>query len=232
MNQATLVLVCKRPALGIGKQRLAAKLGQEIALQIAEALLACTLEDILAWSGTVVIAPADIVDSDWAAKFFGQVRADVKVFLQVTGNLGQRLNILDCELRASGLNHLVYIGSDAPALNEADFAATREALPNYDTVLKPTADGGVSIMASRKPWPNLTNLPWSTSQLGDSLALLCQHSGHSVAKLPMGFDVDELEDLSCLSVALAHDQRPARRTLCALVQQIIQIKTSKQKVIM
>ena len=56
MTLPTLVLVCKRPALGIGKQRLAAKVGQELALQIAEALLACALEDVLAWPGSVVIA--------------------------------------------------------------------------------------------------------------------------------------------------------------------------------
>jgi glycosyltransferase A (GT-A) superfamily protein (DUF2064 family) len=231
MTEATLVLVCKRPAPGIGKQRLAAKLGIAAALQIAEALLACALEDALAWPGSVVIAPADAADDAWAAALLPE-STSIKIHPQAAGNLGQRLNSLDCELRASGLNHLVYIGSDAPALSGDDFAATREALSNYDTALKPTADGGVSIMASRKPWPNLANLPWSTPQLGDSLALLCQHSGHSVAELSTGFDVDELEDLSYLSVALAHDQRPARHALCTLVQQIIQIKTSKQKVMM
>lgn len=237
MTQATLVLVCKRPTLGIGKQRLAAKLGQETALQIAEALLACVLEDVLAWPGTVIIAPADAIDREWAANFFKQkhgkqTHVEAKVLAQTSGNLGQRLNALDHTLRSSGFNQLIYIGSDAPDIDVADYIAVSDALVNVDTVFKPTIDGGVSIMASHRPWPDLTDLPWSTSQLGESLSLLCQQSGHSVAKLSVGYDVDELEDLSFVVEKLAHDQRPARRALCKLAQQIILQKTSKQKVMM
>ncbi|MGB7815786.1 MAG: DUF2064 domain-containing protein [Methylotenera sp.] len=235
MTQAALVLVCKRPAPGIGKQRLAARLGPEIAYQIAEALLACALEDVIAWPGTVVIAPADVKDYAWAASLLEQshnkqTHADVQVLPQASGNLGQRLNALDHTLHTNGFNRLIYIGSDAPDISLADFAAVSEMLTDFDSVLKPTLDGGVSIMASRKPWPDLTDLPWSTSRLGDRLSVLCQQSGHSVAKLLEGFDVDELEDLSYLVVKLAQDQRPARQALCKLAQQIIQMKTSRQKV--
>lgn len=229
MTQATLVLVCKRPALGVGKQRLAAKLGQETALQIAGALLDCALEDVLAWPNKVVVAPADWNDCEWANQFFCKARSDIQVLPQFSGNLGTRLNALDHTLRTSGNNQLIYIGSDAPDINVADYIAVSDALVNVDTVFKPTIDGGVSIMSSRRPWPDLTGLPWSTSQLGESLSLLCQQNGHSVAKLPVGFDVDEVEDLSYLIEKLAHDQRPFRLALCKLAQQIIQQKTSKKK---
>ena len=232
MTQPTLVLVCKRPALGVGKQRLAAKIGQETALKIAEALLACAMEDVLAWSGTVVIAPADAKDCQWATNIFKQTHTDVMVLPQVGGNLGQRLNALDCALRSRGFNQLIYIGSDAPDIGITDYIAVSDAFLNVDTMLKPTIDGGVSIMASCKPWPDLTHLPWSTSRLGDGLSLLCQQNGHVIGKLPVGFDVDEFEDLSYLVVKLAQDQRPARRALLALARQIIQQKTSKQKVMM
>ncbi len=232
MTQATLVLVCKQPALGIGKQRLAAKLGQEAALQIAEALLACALEDVLAWPNKVIVAPSDWNDCEWATQFFGKARSDINVLPQFSGNLGERLNALDHTLRTSGFNQLIYIGSDAPEIEVNDLNEVSEILTNIDTVFKPTMDGGVSIMASRKPWPDFTDLPWSTSQLGKSLSLLCQQSGHTIAKLPVGFDVDEYEDLCYLVETLAHDQRPARRALCKLALQIIQQKTSKQKVMM
>lgn len=232
MTLPTLVLVCKRPELGIGKQRLAAKLGQALALQIAEALLACALEDVLVWPGSVVIAPADIKDREWAANLCKLTCADVKILPQVNGNLGQRLNALDHALRTSGFNQLVYIGSDAPDIDVTDYVALSGAFLNVDTVFKPTIDGGVSIMASCKPWPDLTDLPWSTSQLGGSLSLLCQQNGHAIGKLPVGFDVDEVEDLSYLVLKLAQDERPARRALLALARQIIQQKISKQKVMM
>lgn len=232
MTQAALVLVCKRPAPGVGKQRLAARLGPEIAYQIAEALLACTLEDVIAWPGKVVIAPANAQDCAWAANLFKQTRPEVQILSQTGGNLGQRLNALDHTLRAHGLNQLIYIGSDAPDIGLADFATVSKMLSDFDSVLKPTLDGGVSIMASRKPWPDLADLPWSTSRLGDQLSMLCQQSGHSVASLPEGFDVDELEDLSYLVMKLAQDQRPARRSLCELALRVVQQKISKQKVMM
>ncbi len=232
MTQAALVLVCKRPAPGVGKQRLAARLGPDIAHQIAEALLACTLEDVIVWPGRVVIAPADAQDCAWATNLFKQTQTEVQVLPQTGGNLGQRLNALDHTLHTNGFNQLIYIGSDAPDIGLADLATVNKMLSDFDTVLKPTLDGGVSIMASRKPWPDLAGLPWSTSRLGDRLSMLCQQSGHSVASLPEGFDVDELEDLSYLVMKLAHDQRPARRLLCKLALQVIQQKTSKQKVMM
>lgn len=227
MTQAALVLVCKRPAPGVGKQRLAARLGPNIAYQIAEALLACVLEDVSTWPGRVVIAPANAQDCTWAANLFKQTQTEVQVLPQTGSNLGQRLNALDHALRANGLKQLIYIGSDAPDIGLADFATASRMLSDFDSVLKPTLDGGVSIMASRKPWPDLTDLPWSTSQLGDRLSVLCQKNGHSVARLSEGFDVDELENLTYLVVKLAQDQRPARRSLCKLAQQIIQMKTSR-----
>src|SRR5579871_3043541 len=108
MIEAALVLVCKRPGLGIGKQRLAASLGREAANRIAEALLACALEDAQAWPGPVVIAPAHPEDHAWAGALLPQVRPEVRIHPQTTGNLGHRLNMLDRELRGAGLEQLVY----------------------------------------------------------------------------------------------------------------------------
>ena len=57
-TSAALVLFCRRPAPGIGKQRLARALGEIRALAIATALLECALEDIADWPGALVISPA------------------------------------------------------------------------------------------------------------------------------------------------------------------------------
>ncbi len=218
--ESTLVLVCKRPALGVGKQRLADKLGGMLALQIAEALLECALEDMRLWPGSVVISPASVTDCDWAYQLFENTHTDFKVYPQQSGNLGQRLNLLDNELRADGMKNLIYIGSDSPALSQEDLLAAHDALNHFDTALKPTVDGGVSLMASSRPWPLLADLPWSTNRLGTMLDSACSQAGHSVATLPHGFDVDEPEDLLRVYAALLNDQRPARRTLFELTQKV------------
>jgi hypothetical protein len=126
--KAALVLVCKRPASGRGKQRLAASMGREAANCIAEALLACSLEDAQDWPGPVVIAPSHAADYVWAGGLLPYRRQKIRVQPQTVGNLGQRLNALDSVLRHGGLDQLIYIGSDAPALAAADYTAVREAL--------------------------------------------------------------------------------------------------------
>lgn len=222
MTEAALVLVCKRPGLGIGKQRLAVSLGREAANRIAEALLACALEDARVWSGPVVIAPANTEDYAWAEALLPEIYPRVHIEPQAEGNLGQRLNILDGRLRAAGLKKLVYIGSDAPALGAADYAAVNEALEHHDSVLTPSSDGGVVVMASRRQWPLLGNLPWSTRCLGMALADCCRTAGQSVATLTHGFDVDEKDDLARLIISLSHDRRPARRALHELAGHFVQ----------
>lgn len=101
------------------------------------------------------------------------------------------MNALDITLRSSGFNQLIYIGSDAPDLELADFVSANQKLLNFDTALKPTMDDGFSIMANKKPWPDLTHFPWSTTEFCYSLAILCEQKKYSIYHLAQGFDVDE-----------------------------------------
>lgn len=227
-DSPTLVLLCKRPALGFGKQRLATKLGMDVTKLVAEALLACALEDVFNWPGPIVIAPASPHDHDWAAALSLPAQSPVMILPQVSGNLGRRLNMLDSGLRSKGMKQLVFIGSDSPGLTQTDYAAVREALQYDDTVLKPALDGGVVLMASNCPWPELTDLPWSSSLLGEALAKNCRDSGHSVATLSEGFDVDEPEDLMKLISMLGDEQRPARKALYTLISDLIPVKEIKR----
>ena len=221
MDETTLILVCKKPAPGIGKQRLAASLGNEMTQKVAEAILACALEDACNWPGPVVIAPASAADVDWAQAFSASIPSSVTVVPQVAGNLGQRLNALDQTLRAQGMKQLVFIGSDSPGLNAADYAATRTVLQHTDVALIPALDGGVVLMASRCAWPDLSALPWSSDQLGAALTDACRSAKQSVKTLGQGTDVDEIGDFVKLVNLLKHDQRPARRALLELTKNII-----------
>ena len=228
-TETALVLVCKRPALGIGKQRLAVSVGQEAAELIAEQLLACAVEDVLGWPGPVVVAPADLRDYTWASGLLPHKRPLARIQPQSDGNLGQRLSALDRALRNAGLKQLVYIGSDAPLLAEDDYVAAREGLLNHDCVLKPAADGGVVLMASSQPWPTLDRLPWSTAALGSALVSSCRSAGRSVMTLPQGFDVDEKKDVLRLMDALEADNRQARRSLHRLVCELFRSNSEERE---
>jgi len=221
MTEPALILVCKKPAPGIGKQRLTARLGIETTQKVADALLACALEDACDWPGPVVIAPANVEDVEWARALSAPATSPVTVVPQGTGNLGQRLNALDQTLRAQGMKQLVFIGSDSPGLDSADYATTREALQHADIVLIPALDGGVVLMANRYAWPDLSPLPWSSDQLGAALINACRNARQTVKTLRPGTDVDEMEDLVRLVSLLQRDSRPARCALLELTQNII-----------
>lgn len=203
---AALVLLCKRPAPGHSKQRLAAQIGQQPALQIAGLLLDCALEDLQQWPAARVLAPDHAQHLAWAQALCPQAR----VLAQGAGNLGQRLNDLDQRLRALGYRQLLFIGSDAPALQVSDLARVTAALESADTVLLAARDGGVVLMASNLAWPDLSQLPWSTAQLGHALADCCRATGHSVLIAGELFDIDHQQDLLLLADALHAEQRPAR----------------------
>ena len=210
LSTAVLVLFCRRPTLGNGKQRLARTLGAARALAIASALLECALEDAAEWPGELVIAPASPEDVPWAE---GLLARPARVEPQCEGNLGQRLNALDAALRARGCQQIIFIGSDAPALKVYDLLAAAQALERADVVLIPAVDGGVTLMGSRVAWPNLADLPWGGSSLGDALQGCCRQHGLSVLRKPPSFDIDEASDLMTARVALVGDKRPARRRL-------------------
>lgn len=213
--ETTLVLVCKRPAPGHGKQRLAATLGQEAAWRIARLLLHCALEDLLSWDGPVVIAPDTPADVNWAA---GLVSRDVIVIPQASGNLGQRINKLDTQLRCRGHQQLLWIGSDCPALTAPHLNWAAEALQQQDIALLPAADGGVVLMANRQPWPALAKLPWSQSSFAEQLQSCCQRQQLTVTCGDMLFDIDSENELQRWLEMHRTDNRLARQLLRNHVQ--------------
>ncbi len=209
-DSSTLVVFCRRPAPGISKQRIAAELGSATAETLANYLLATVLEDAEAWPGPVILAPARDEDLAWAS---GLLDRHYRVVAQPEGNLGERLNSVDREIRRETDTALLYVGSDAPVLNQPYFSQARKLLQDADVVLGPAEDGGVTLMGSNIAWPELSQLPWSTANLAVELERLCLEQGLSVIQLPRMYDVDLACDLPRLHADLEADLRPARQKL-------------------
>lgn len=211
----TLVIFCKRPLLGQGKSRLAAGIGKQGALLIAEKLVVCALEDSENWPGAVVLTVSNKCDANWAA---AQFPSSDLILTQTEGNLGQRINAIDETLRELGHERLVFIGTDAPVLNTAHYVEVITKLNVHEFVFSPAEDGGVTIMANTKPWPCLSHLPWSTSRLGqDLMDLVGVGSPNNIAVIPTTFDIDERNDLVKASRVLSEDMREGRRALCSSI---------------
>ncbi|MDH3418301.1 MAG: glycosyltransferase [Gammaproteobacteria bacterium] len=202
-----LVLCCKAPQRS--KRRLASALGDGAATA-AEHLLACALEDLVAWPGEAVIAPASDQDAEW---FHAGLGRRFETFVQRGSSLGARINHVDAVLRSCGRERLIYIGADCPALDPAYLASADRALDDNDAVIGPATDGGVVLMGARRPWPDIGDLAWSTPQLREDLCARLRMQGWLIANLETLADVDTIEDLTAASDGLVSDERCARRAL-------------------
>ena len=233
--QAGLVVMLKAPANA--KRRLAAQVGG-LAEEAAAHLLACALEDALAWPGPTWLSPADPRDRDW---LLSEIRAETKpapalfpqlatrgdpydvaathrdaicgLILQRGENLGERINHVDAELRRRdrGAGRLVFVGADCPGLDCTYLGQAALRLQRADAVLGPAGDGGVVLMGARRAWPELSGLSWSTQGLFAELRGVCLDAGWSVATLDARTDVDTLQDLLGTGAALSGDRRQSRR---------------------
>ena len=207
ISRTSLVLMIKAPERS--KRRLAARLGDAAAAETARRLAACALEDLAGWPGPTWLAPAEPGDVDGheaAAERHG-------VVLQGEGNLGARIAHVSGVLRERGFARQIFIGIDCPKLDETYLRSAADALDRHDVVLGPAEDGGVVLMGSRRAWPPLEPLPWSTQRLGSALEAACRSVGASIATLEPRPDIDTFDDLEPVGRALADDPRPARQAL-------------------
>jgi hypothetical protein len=202
-----LVLFFKAPAAS--KRRLAAQLG-DASSDAAAHLLACALEDLRAWPGDRVLAAAEKRDAQWLESKLGD---ELNVVVQCGGSLGERINHVDEALRRNGMQRALYIGSDCPQMDGRYLHGAAAALERDDAVLGPAGDGGVVVMGSRRPWPALGTLPWSSDCLAEALGALLVRQCWSVATLAQRHDVDTLDDLRRAADALSGDPRSARQAL-------------------
>ncbi|WP_415895527.1 TIGR04282 family arsenosugar biosynthesis glycosyltransferase [Neptuniibacter sp. PT34_22] len=215
----TLLIFCKQPRIGQGKQRIAASLGAETTFEIAKALLQCALEDAQAWAGRVVLSPASVDEVEWAEGLLDGEH--VQVVPQPSGNLGERINTVDQRLREQGHQNIVTIGTDAPILNLDLLQQVCHKMADYDVVCSKADDGGVTVMASGVAWPDLEALPWSTERLAQGLEEFCLDAGLSVGYIEPTYDIDLEADLVRLIEHLKSDRRPARKALLQLITPIV-----------
>jgi uncharacterized protein len=206
-SSVCLVLCLKAPARS--KRRMAAQIGEH-ATTAADHLWACALEDTVEWPGSICFAPAEVEDGEWLSD---QLDDASEIILQEGNSLGERINHVDKTLRLRGKQQIIFVGTDCPSMQTNYLIHAARELNNFDVVLGPAVDGGVVLMATRKPWPSLQDLPWSTETLREALVERVTHAGMTIAMLEPRADIDSVAGLRAARLELVNDRRPARRSL-------------------
>lgn len=182
-----LVIVARRPVIGVGKRRLAADVGDVEAWRFQRRTLDGLLRALVPnrrWRSWAAVTPD---------RPTGWLRDRARALPQGRGDLGQKLDRL---ARRFPVGHLVIIGSDTPSVRPSDIAAAFRALQSNDAVLGPAADGGYWLIGLRRsprgPLP-FQGIRWSSPDtLQDTVGAL---AGLRVAYLSVREDVDDVASL-------------------------------------
>jgi len=200
---STLVVFARAPELGRVKTRLAAALGEAVALRLYTAFLEDSLHVA---SAAARLAGADLVVAtagDWRDERYAHEP-------QPDGDLGARMHHFVERYRDGGV---CLIGSDAPTLQAAQIVAAFQALRRHEVVIGPSDDGGYWLLGTTRSIPELlTEMPWSTPRVLDET--LHRLVGRSVELVDAWYDIDELADVERLRgdlTGLSPDVAPATR---------------------
>ncbi len=175
--------------MGKCKTRLAAKVGDKVALDIYKFLLDRTVSftkelDVEKW----VYYSGSIWENDvWDQRIYQKK-------LQIGNNLGERMLNAFQEAFNSRFEKIIIIGSDMYHLSKADLEEAFQQLEDHDYVVGPAEDGGYYLLGMKSLKKEVFhNKSWGTDTvLSDTLKDL--ETG-SICMLPVKNDVDYYEDI-------------------------------------
>lgn len=189
MQTSLLMVFVRNPQLGAVKTRLAATVGDELALEIYMELMRYTAEvtqKVLV--DKKVLYSKKIEENDiWGKMNFSKE-------LQTTGDLGQRMEKAFTTAFEQGYKKVLILGSDLYKLKASHIEKALQQLDEKEVVIGPAQDGGYYLLGFKKNIPELfCNKSWGTSKLLKET--LNDLKTKSIALMEPLNDIDDFEDL-------------------------------------
>lgn len=208
MRADAVVVFARAPERGRVKTRLAAELGDDLALALYTWLARRVVRGLCVeprgWDVILAATPATEAVARWMPE------ADA-VVAQHGDDLGARLaHALEGAL-ARGHRRVVVVGTDCVAVDAACLTAAFDALAQVPAVLGPAEDGGYYLLGATCPLPVFDAMPWSTAAVARITRERLRHNGIAWHELAPARDVDTRADL--VALAGCADLPPALRAL-------------------
>jgi uncharacterized protein len=198
MAQERVLIFTRYPEPGQAKTRLIPALGAAGAANLHRQMTEQTLAQVkhLQHSRPAVSGEVYFSGPQGSAEMQAWLGSDWNYQAQGSGDLGDRLiHALATSLQV-GVDSVLVIGTDCPALTAELMAEALNHLQVYDVVIGPATDGGYYLIGLRSPIPELfTDIPWGTDTVFRRTVAIAQALNLSIAYLPMLDDVDRPEDL-------------------------------------
>lgn len=214
-TRGVIGVIAKAPLAGEVKTRLCPPLTHAEAAGVAGALLD-TLGNARATGHTVCCvhagpASALLPHTDGAP-----------LLAQRGRGLAQRLAAAQEDLHAAGHQRVLLLGADCPTVDAAYLDGVLERLDSVDVVLGAAADGGYTLIASKRVEPALFAVQMSTERVLDETRARAAAAGLTVACLPARHDLDEIDDFAAALAGGQLDHAPRTR---AVVQRLAALTT-------
>ncbi|UWX56635.1 TIGR04282 family arsenosugar biosynthesis glycosyltransferase [Maribacter litopenaei] len=184
-----LLIFTRNPELGKGKRRLAAKVGDQAALDIYNFLLDHTVKIT---SGLYADKTVYYSDEIWEQDKWDNKKYDKK--LQTGEDLGARMLNAFQDGFSRGYERIIIIGSDLYDLSQEDLEEGFKVLAQNDFVIGPAEDGGYYLLGMKQLKPELfKNKDWGTESVLE--ATLSDLKDEKKVLLELRNDVDYYEDI-------------------------------------
>jgi uncharacterized protein len=206
----TLLVVAKAPVPGLAKTRLAARVGDHVAAEIAAAALLDTLETVAATPvATRVVALTGELDDAADAAEIRRRLAPFAVISQRGNNFGDRLANAHADAAAVDGHPVLQIGMDTPQVTAELLADCGRRLAESSAVLGLARDGGWWALGVQTPAlaEGLREVPMSRPDTGALTLKSLHRNGISVALLDELADFDVIDDVA----VVREDCRPGSR---------------------
>ena len=207
MPTRLLLLFLKEPLPGQVKTRLAAKVGDDLAVNIYKSMVRILLQQLSGLQDChlrLCCAPDDAQD---AIRFWllPEIMDSSEMVLstehldfwpQGEGDLGARLTRATAAAFEEGYQKVAVIGSDCIEISSRWIhAALVQLNDRHEVVVGPTPDGGYHLLATSRHLPVLfQDIPWSSSETLDATLARAADSGLPHYQLPPLPDIDTEED--------------------------------------
>ena len=194
LNKGTdlLLIFTRNPELGKCKTRLAAKVGDQAALDIYEFLLRHTVNITKALSVQKQVYYSEEI---WNDDVWDNGQYEKK--LQRGNDLGKRMQDAFQNGFSIGFERIIVIGSDMYDLSQKDLEQAFSKLDDHDYVIGPAEDGGYYLLGMKKLKTKLfENKDWGKETVLKNT--LNDLFGENYALLPTRNDVDHYEDIQHL----------------------------------
>lgn len=189
MVQDILIVFAKPPVLGKVKTRLAATIGDDLALKLYHKMLDHTLEQALQgfWETHIYWSEPAEVHFDGIAE----------THLQTNGSLGNKMaHAMEQTFMHYKAKRVVLAGTDCPHFSTKIVQSAFEKLRGNDVVFGPATDGGYYLVGMSAYHPKVFALDkWSHSQVLNQTLSLAKAALLKVEVVSTLQDVDKARDL-------------------------------------